>query len=324
MIEHQKYDYIIFDSNNYYLRQYMTRKDEVVKQGKRTVSVGGIRGFLQGLNKIAKEYLADNGQIICGFDNQASKMRLRKEIDPDYKANRVEAHPSFARSIEMLQTILLSYRDDLTVLMKSGQEFDDMALPLIAQLPEDKSVLIITNDMDFFRLLDYKGRTVHIYDNNKVWNQNEFESKYGFFATSETVVMYKVIRGDRSDNIAPGIPNFPKKSLEHLISVYPDIYEFIKEIEIFEGGKWRDSAPYLKGKLRLNAELIDFIESEDADINSYLYKAKFNPKVLAVMYGSLQFSKSFDRRVESYMQAKEAEKQGFSDSFFEQPKMERV
>ena len=322
-----KYDYIVFDCNNIYYRYYSVRTNETIKIGSKTLVVGGIKGFLHHVKKLKEEYLAPDGQMIFGFDNQASKMNNRKDIDPDYKANRVQKSPVFYKSLEYLQFILLSSFDNAKLLYRHSSEFDDMALPLIAQLPEDKSVLISTNDMDFHRLLDYKGRNVKIWDGKQLWNKNTFTDRFGFEPTSESVILYKAIKGDRSDNIKPAIDGFPKKLLIRAVENFGDVYTLLKHIEIFreaEKGDWKEKLLLAKNRIRLNAQLVDFIQSETENIDAYLHNCKYNVKSLTVLYGSLGFPDDYDENVYHFMQNRKAKEQGIDDTFFVQPKVDRV
>ena len=322
-----KYNTIVFDCNNIYYRYYSTRKEETYKVGSKTIVVGGIKGFLQHVEKMRENFLVPGGKLIFGFDNQASKMNTRKEIDPGYKANRTEKAPVFYKSLEYLQLILLNCYDGAELLYRHSSEFDDMALPLIYQLPEKESVLISTNDMDFFRLIDYKGRNIKIWDGKAVWDKNAFADKYGFDPTSESVVLYKSIRGDRSDNIDPAVEGFPKRLIVKAVENFGDVYTLLKHIEIFreaEKGGWKERLYTARHKVKLNAQLVDFIQSEHEDISSYLHKCTFNAPSLSVLLSSLGFPDNYDGRVWQYTQNKKAKEQGLQDDFFVQPQVDRV
>jgi len=324
----EKYDILIFDVNLWYHKNYHTHKDLSIEVGNQRIVTGGIYGFLKTLQRFERDYLKENGEIYFLFDNPNSKYNIRQlSIDPTYKANRKEYSKPFYRGLDYLRLILMEYHDNYTVIYGTGFEADDLVPNVLNTVDENKRVLAISDDLDWARIINYKGKKVDLYMQKKVYTKKEFNEKYNFLPNESNVVLYKVIRGDTSDNIPVGIPNIPSKIVEKLVGDYKDIFEILENIQHipYLNDTWKDRIIQKRARLRLNHQLVSFIPIDDSYLKRFTFKSVFRPKSLSMLYKSLGFNlREVDKRLEKDLdKGKKIRYNDKSDSFFHMPEPKR-
>lgn len=325
------YDNLVIDVNNYYHKSYHVHSDLTYEVGNKKVITGGIYGFIKSLQKFERELLKEDGHIYFLFDNPDSKYNMRQmSIDPTYKANRKKYSEPFYRGIDYLRLILMDYRDNCTIIYGTGLEADDLAPNVIKYIDKEESTLIISEDLDWARVLGYEGKHVDLYQKKSIMNKKKFNERFNFIPTENNVILYKVIRGDTADNIPVGIPNIGTKLVEKLIGDYEDIFEVIENIDIipYLNDTWKKRIKDNKGRLRLNHQLVSFIPVSDSYLKQFTFKSKFRPKNLLLLYKSLGFDPiKLDKRIERFTIDKN-QKTPYNegedkDSFFKVPEARR-
>lgn len=325
-----KYDNLIFDVNNYYHKAHHVYKDYSQDIGNKRIMTGGVYGFIKMLRKYEREYLKENGHIYFLFDNPDSKKDTRQlSIDPNYKANRKKYSQPFYRGLDYLRLLLMNNSDNSTIIYGTGFEADDLAPNVINKIDKNESTLILSEDLDWARLIDFQGKTIHLYMNKKVFDKKTFNNKYNFIPTQENIILYKVIKGDTADNIPIGIPGIRTEKVERLIGDYNDIFEIIENINMIDylNDKWKKKIIERKARLRLNHQLVSFIPISDSYLKQFTFKSKFRPKSLIFLYESLKFNPiELDKRLEQYYNNEERnvdKEKNLRDSFFKMPKARR-
>jgi len=156
--------------------------------------VGFKEKALNLIDDIMHETMAENGKIAV-----SGKGNFRREIFPDYKANRKkeedpEIKELFSKAYEFL-------REELDAVPAVGQEADD----LLAIWQTEDPGIIVSIDKD---MLQVPG----MHFNNKDWRYievTEEEAKYNLHK--------QILMGDTSDNIK-GLPKIGPKKAEALLS----------------------------------------------------------------------------------------------------------
>lgn len=325
-----KYQSILIDGNNLYERNYHVNKNLtfVMEDGTELIT-GGIFGFIHSLEKIRREYLSDYGKIYLIFDNHASKIRMRKEVDPDYKKHRQRKPKTFYRSIELLQQILLNYDDNCVLIYRTEYEADDLVKPVILSLiSEYDRVLLVSDDMDWARMMNYGGRPIEWLSGGTIYDDKSFEEKYGYYPSENNIVMWKTFRGDKSDDIPVGVSGIRKEIIHKLMEDCTDIFDVILHLnEIPYLGIWKNKIKEAEARLRLNHQLVSFIGIGEEELEDFIYSCEYRPKNLKVYYDALGFNiEKFDKRVFNYLEnLKDREKyKGEEDDFFKQPEVKRL
>jgi len=319
-----KYDHIIIDSNNLFYRNHYTHTITNIVS-KVPLNIGGIEGSLFSYQKLYREYATKNTVVWSLFDNAKSTGNVRKLIDPSYKLNRNIQPKSFYRALDFYRLLLLHYSDNNYVVYQTGYEADDIAPVIISKIPKEESILLVSEDIDWCRLLSDTDRKISQYMKKEVWTTRSFEQQYDFKPTEDAIVLYKTIRGDTSDNIPVGLPKLPKKILLALIDDYTDIYAVRDDLYAipYMSNTWKEKFKSCFARMSLNHQLVSFISLKESDIQNFIFPSKYNPETLKILYETLQIPiDKVDKRLYIYLQRKKQGKKSFDD-FFQQPITER-
>jgi len=253
---------LIVDGLNLYLRAFAVN-GALNDNG---VPVGGLTGFLRSLAYAIRE--VNPTRVIIVYDGQGGSQRRRK-ILPDYKANRtpgkrITRWDAFKDAREEKDAMkiqfsrLIEYLDFLPVNVISIDKIEaDDTIAYIAHTLLDEDVTILSADQDFLQLVDERI-TVWSPTKKKFYTPRMVMDDYG--VPAHNFLMYKVLMGDKSDNIE-GVKGLGPKKLPKII---PDLLtqttldlDFILE----HAGKGEEpmhkKISESETQLRLNEELMD-------------------------------------------------------------------
>ena len=186
--------------------------------------IGGSVGFLKTLSYLV--YKIRPTDVIIAWEGKNSSKK-RKRILPEYKYGRAPARPNrfYEESTDdalenkkVQITMLLKYLDALPVrsVFVDGCEGDDIIGYLSSQhFKEDKKV-IVSNDKDFYQLLD--GKTIIYRTVKKEYVTKKYViSKFGILP--ENFAVARSLKGDTSDKIT-GIKGIGYKNI---VKYFPDL-----------------------------------------------------------------------------------------------------
>jgi len=253
---------LIVDGLNLYLRAFAVN-GALNDNG---VPVGGLTGFLRSLAYAIRE--VNPTRVIVVYDGQGGSQRRRK-IHPEYKANRtpgkrITRWDAFkdARAEKDAMKIqfsrLIEYLDFLPVNVISIDKIEaDDTIAYIAHTLLDEDVTILSADQDFLQLVNERI-TVWSPTKKKFYTPRMVMDDYG--VPAHNFLMYKVLMGDKSDNIE-GVKGLGPKKLPKIV---PDLLtqttldlDFILE----HAGKGEEpmhkKISESETQLRLNEELMD-------------------------------------------------------------------
>ena len=323
------YDALVIDTSNLYMRAYYTGSSltTVLSDGTQLVT-GGIYNFLRMVNSLERTYLKDStGKVYFIFDNSSSGISRRKEIDPDYKSNRTKRDDAFYRSIDLLQEILLNYREGWYCVKCTGYEADDLVSPVLGTL-KGESVLLVSQDMDWMRDISEK---VHVAkyekDSYRLYTPSVFREMFGFQPSRQSVILYKSIRGDHSDNIPPAVKGLPEKTLMTILNQCSSVNDLL--ISVRRGDEIENLSNTFRQKIldcyprmKLNEELVGFQEISEEDLLSGIYPCAFHPFSLKILYKELGFQISkIDSRLMRFWDKDEVKED--PKNFFKPAKLKR-
>ena len=224
-------------------------------------------GFLNSLMQVIK--LEKPKYIGIAFDSK--EKTFRHKFDTEYKANRPETPEDFIIDIKNLQKIL-EILDIVTITMP-GYEADDILGTLAVEASNrGYRVKVLSGDKDLFQLIDDKKNISILYlEGNRI--KSSSERKYTEITsttvierlgiTSDQVIDYKALCGDKSDNI-PGVKGIGEKTAVKLLTQYKTLegiyhnIEYIKganQKKLKEGKKEADRSRYL-AKIIINCPLV--------------------------------------------------------------------
>jgi DNA polymerase I len=292
----------------------------VLEDGMKIVT-GGIYNSLRMIQRIERDFLQPEGEVYFLFDNSHSGLNRRKEIDPEYKANREKKDESFYRSLDYLHLIILNYKDNYRTVKVEGMEADDLVDTMVKMNPDD-SILLVSNDLDWFRAIrenvhvaKYEEKDYHIYD------RQGFIDKYGFEPAVNKMCLYKSFKGDAGDNVPIGVEGIRTTVLIRLISEFDsiqDIYRHVDDLDYVSPAfkeKIKENTP----RLLMNYRLVNYLDISPEEIEENTYICSFNPSTLNSIYKTLDFEISkIDPRVYQFFPKKE------KGSFFKLEKIPRA
>jgi DNA polymerase-1 len=172
--------------------------------------VGGMVGFLKSLGSVIRQ--ENPTRVVVIFDGKGGSQK-RREVFSNYKADRKvkfrvnrqyddmmseeDEQVSLRRQLSSLANILGVL--PITTMIYDNVEADDVIGYLAKQvIKEDEGALILSSDKDFLQLV---SENIHVWNPLKKQkiDKNKLKELYGVHA--ENFIWYRVMDGDKSDNI---------------------------------------------------------------------------------------------------------------------------
>ena len=213
--------------------------------------------YIRTIESLAKSYNA--GTIIVCADGGSS---YRKEIYPEYKANRKER---FADQTEQeakeFEMFMAEFSDTLTLIKQKypvfhfrGVEADDIAA-YITQSAEYDDCWLISSDKDWDLLISDKVSRFSTVTRKETTVHN-WDEHYDFEV--EDYITFKCLTGDKGDNV-PGIPGVGPKRAVQLMEQYGNVFDIYSACPIDGKYKYIQSLNENAEQLLLNVELMDLV-----------------------------------------------------------------
>ena len=227
------------------------------------IHIGGIVGFLRSIGYTIN--MIRPTRVIIVFDGKGGSNRRRK-IYPEYKQNRktkyrVNRSNSFASQADEKQNMIMQiqrvveYLDNLplTVLSYDNIEADDTIGYIFRQVLTDSKITIMSTDKDFLQLANGRIK-VWSPTKKKMYDEDAVLNEYGI--SSHNLIWYRVLDGDKSDNIS-GVRGLGLKTIQKKLP-------FLSENRIVEMDEVVNELPEHKDTIELNYKLMQL---SDVDIS---------------------------------------------------------
>ena len=213
--------------------------------------------YIRTVESLAKSYNA--GQIIVLADGGSS---WRKEIFPEYKANRKEKYAEQteqeAKEFEMFMAeftnTLTLIREKYPVFQFRGVEADDIAAYIVKEF-DYEDCWLISSDKDWdlligdkvsrFSTVTRKETTIHNWDEHYDFEIPDY-------------ITFKCLTGDKGDNV-PGIPGIGPKRAVQLMEQYGDVFDIYGACPIEGKYKYIQNLNENAEQLLINVELMDLL-----------------------------------------------------------------
>lgn len=216
--------------------------------------------YVRTVESLAKSYNA--GNIIITADGGSS---YRKEIFPEYKANRKEKYAEqtpqeekeFAMFMAEFSNTLTLLKEKYPVFQFKGVEADDIAAYISMHLDDygldecwmvssDKDWDLLINDrVSRFSTVTRKETTVHNWDEHYDFDIPDY-------------ITFKCLTGDKGDNV-PGIPGIGPKRAVQLMEQYGDVFDIYDACPIDGKYKYIQNLNENAEQLLTNVELMDLV-----------------------------------------------------------------
>lgn len=227
-----------------------------------------VYGFANYLMRILQDFQCP--YIAAVFDSP--KPSFRKEIYPQYKANRVKMDEEMISQIPLIFQLVDCF--NIPYIMQDGLEADDILAYLTRKAEKSGfKVYLITKDKDLMQLVspnvhllapESGGRFTKI-------GTDEVIDKMG--VPPEQILDLLSLMGDSSDNI-PGIPGVGPKTAIKILKQTQSVDTLLADSRIIANPKLRKKLEENKELLLLSKKLVTLKYDFDRDINIEELKAK--------------------------------------------------
>lgn len=172
------------------------------------VQKNALVGFYRRLDSLIKQY--PHATFLACFDTYRHT-NLRRQNDPEYKANRQKAPDGLHEQFELVRNLCDALH--IQKLYKEGYEADDLIACVCANTNDD--CIVITYDKDMLQLLKYPHVKIYNPQQKRILDDEYVRDKYAIQA--KHFDMFLALVGDVSDNIK-GVRNIGPKRASKLIN----------------------------------------------------------------------------------------------------------
>jgi len=232
----------LIDGSSYIYRAYFAIRHLSNSRG---MATNAIFGFVNMLLKVIRDEAPDHLAVV--FDSKGPT--FRKELYPDYKANRAAMPEDLVPQIPYIKQLVKAFR--MPALEKPGFEADDIIATLARRFAgEELEVTIVSGDKDLMQLVTDK---VHMLDTmkEKLYGPAEVAER---FLSPEKVIEIQALAGDTSDNI-PGVPGVGEKTAFKLIEQFGDLENLLANLDQVKG-KLQEKLREFGDQARLSKQLV--------------------------------------------------------------------
>lgn len=217
----------IIDTFGFFFRLFYALSSLKTKDGRPSGMVSGFAGFIANLKS---EFESD--YIIFALDSKGPT--FRKQIDPNYKANRVT--PPEALLAQLPICIEMIEKMGLCAISREGYEADDIIASAVRKYAKTHKINIVTHDKDLYQLI---GENVCVYSPAKkeLYDRNGCYEKFGVWP--EQIRDFLGICGDSADNI-PGIKGIGEKGAKKLLSEFESLEKIYENFEILPQNRQKE------------------------------------------------------------------------------------
>ena len=258
--------------------------------------VNAVYGFTTMLLKVLEDL--NPTHIAMSFDVRGKT--FRDEMYEEYKANREERDQELYDQIPISEKVAQAF--DIPVYKKEGYEADDIIGTVAKHIDdldgEDTEVIIVTGDKDILQLVDDRVKvalTKKGITNMEMYDIEAVEGEFGF--GPETVVDYKALRGDSSDNI-PGVSGIGDKRAKSLLDKIGDVDEIYEQLQDEGSILYEEFTDHIINKLKEGKDGVELsrklakikTDVEDLDIKLENCEAhEFDHKKIKDLFTRLEF-----------------------------------
>lgn len=283
----------LIDGSGYIFRAYhalppLTRKSD-------GLPVGAVSGFCNMLWKLLKDARnTDVGVVPTHFAVifDYSSQTFRKEIYPEYKANRTAPPEDLIPQFGLIRQATRAF--NLPCIEKEGFEADDL-IATYARIAAEAGadVTIVSSDKDLMQLVTQQ---VSMYDGmkDKQISIPEVIEKWG--VPPEKMIDLQSLTGDSTDNV-PGIPGIGPKTAAQLLEEFGDLDTLLARASEIKQNKRRENIIAYADQTKIARELVTLKVDVplDVDLDGLVLEPQNGPKLIGFLK-ALDFT-SLTRRV---------------------------
>lgn len=272
----------LVDGSSYIFRAYFAIRHLSNSRGEAT---NAVFGFTKMLMTLLREEQPDMLAVI--FDTKAPT--FRKELYPEYKANRAAMPEDLAPQIPLIKDVVKAF--NLPVLEQDGFEADDLIATLARRYADEGlAVTVVTGDKDLMQIVDERIQLLDTMK-GKISRRDEVIERFG--VPPEQVLEVLGLAGDSSDNI-PGVPGIGEKTASQLIREFGSIENLLGNIDQVKGKKRQENLRVYADQARLSRRLADLVYDVDVDVTREQLKLEDpDREALSQLFKDLEFAQLY-------------------------------
>ena len=272
----------LVDASMFIHRSYHAIRNLSTRDGMPT---NAIFGFTATIHKLLKDKKPERIAVV--YD--AKGPSFRKEIYPDYKANRPPMPEDLIAQQEPIRRIVAAL--GLPGIEVPGLEADDIIAALTRKaLKAGYNVVIVAGDKDYYQLLSPR---VSMYDPNpkreSAMTKETFTEKFNLSPAAFLEV--QGLMGDSTDNI-PGIPGVGEKTAVKLIQQFGTLEALYEGLDQLPANKLKEKLIEHKDSAFLSRDLARLKSDAEIDTDPVeLIPSTPDRETLVSLYQSLEFTR---------------------------------
>ncbi len=274
----------LIDVSSFIFRAYYSVGHLSKRDGTPTGAVFGVANMLVSL-------IAEHSPAYVAAAMDSKTPTFRKEIYPDYKANRPPPPPDLKEQFPMTAELIDGFQ--LAVMQKDGFEADDVIATLTrAAEAKGLEVVIVSADKDLMQLIK-PGVVMYDTMKSKIWDDEAVLEKWG--VPPRLLGDLLAVAGDSSDNI-PGVPRVGPKTAAPLLVEYDGLDNLIAKRDTLKSKALAQRLGEHAENAALSRKLVTLEENVPLDIdwNALRYEAP-DPVKLGRVLDGFEFTKLKER-----------------------------
>jgi DNA polymerase-1 len=294
----------LVDGSSFVFRAYFQSMNQDAKYNYRSdgLPTGAVRLFCTKLYQFVREGAVGirPSHLAIVFDK--TEETFRKQIYPDYKANRKDPPPDLIPQFPLMREAVKAF--GLEPIEKGGFEADDIIATYACQAgAAGAEVLIISSDKDLMQIVT---PTVNFYDfesgtkgrpGYRPERKIDIQGVIDYFGVPpERVTDVQALVGDTSDNV-PGVPGIGIKTASALLAEFGTLDELLARTHEIKQPKRRESLVQYADQARISKQLVTL----DCNVAMHiglpqLQVPDFDPKRVIAFAKAMEFT-TFTKRV---------------------------
>jgi len=280
MMPNDKPRVYLVDGSSYIYRAYYAIRHLSNSKGEAT---NAVFGFTNMLLSLVRDEKPDHLAVV--FD--ARGPTFRKELYPDYKANRSAMPEDLIPQVPLIKQVVKAF--NMPALEQTGYEADDIIATLAKRYAaQGLEVTVVTGDKDLMQIV---GERIRLLDTMKGKHSGRAEVVERFGVPPEQVLEVLGLAGDTSDNI-PGVPGIGEKTASSLIQEFGSIENLLRNIDRVKGQKRQENLREYGEQARLSRKLAELVYDVTLDVTlDDLALEKPDHAALTELFKQLEFHK---------------------------------
>jgi len=268
----------LIDGSSYIYRAYYAIRHLSNSRGEAT---NAIYGFTNMLLKVVRELTPDHLAVV--FDSKGPT--FRKELYPDYKANRASMPEDLVPQIPLIKEVVKAF--NMPAIEKAGFEADDIIATLAKRFAaQGMEVTVVTGDKDLMQIVTEQIRLLDTMK-DKVYGPAEVAERFG---GADKVIEVQGLSGDSSDNV-PGVPGIGEKTAKALIDEFGSIDNLLNNLDKLKGKRKENLETYAE-QARLSKQLVTLVDDLELNVDYENFALSVpNREALTELFKQCEFHK---------------------------------